>query len=116
VRFGHIELFVADPQKSREFYESVLGFELVEIQGKCVWLKLGGVEVLLRPGPTPPVASDYGHAHTAIVLYTDDLPGSHAELELRGLTFLGSDGSAFCPTFTDGDGHWFQLVDPKNHP
>ena len=116
MRFGHIELFVADSQRSRQFYESVLGFELVEVQGECVWLKLDSVEILLRPGAATPDAPDYGHSRTAIVLYTDDLPGTRADLERRGLKFVGCDGSDLCPTFTDPDGHWFQLVDPKNHP
>jgi catechol 2,3-dioxygenase-like lactoylglutathione lyase family enzyme len=115
VKFGHLELFVVDSQKARDFYEGVLGFELVEVQGECVWLKLGAVEILLRPGTAQPPASDYKHSHAAIVLYTDDLPRTRARLERQGLTFCGSDGTANCPTFTDPDGHWFQLVDPREH-
>ena len=36
-------------------------------------------------------------------------------LEEKGLRFRGNDGSHKCPTFTDPDGNWFQLVDPSDH-
>jgi hypothetical protein len=47
-----------------------------------------------------------------IVLYCDDLDAKLAELKSRGLEIRGTDGSPRCPTFTDPDGHWFQLVNP----
>src|SRR5437762_3376151 len=111
---GHIELFVRDPRASRAFYENVLGFELVAEQGQHVWLKLGNVEVLLRPG-TGTKARDYASAASGLVLYTDDLEATAAKLTARGLTFSGTDGSEKCRTFCDPDGHWFQLVNPDDH-
>ena len=116
MRVGHLELFVRDPLASRAFYEDVLGAEVVAVQGdQFVWIKLGDVELLLRPGaPTPPAAA-YGDAASGIVLYTDQLPDTARELRSRGLSFLGTDGSDDCLTFTDPDGHWFMLVDPAHH-
>lgn len=114
MRIGHTEIFVTDPVASRDFYERVLGFEVVQVQhGKFVWLRLGGREVLLRPGAPRAPSPDYQHSGSAIVLFTDDLDATRRELEARGLVFRGDDGPR-CLTFTDPDGHWFQLVDPDH--
>jgi catechol 2,3-dioxygenase-like lactoylglutathione lyase family enzyme len=116
MRIGHLELYVSDPGRARAFYEEVLGFEVVaEQEGGFHWLALGGTEVLLRPGGSAGTAASYGEASEGIVLYTDDLEGTVAELTARGLEFEGRDGSDRCLTFRDPDGHWFQLVDPGDH-
>jgi catechol 2,3-dioxygenase-like lactoylglutathione lyase family enzyme len=116
LKIGHTELFVKDPLASRRFYEEVLGFEVVAVQQeRFVWLKLGETEILLRPTQAPPNAPDYQHAHVGIVLYTDDLEKTAAALKTRGLEFKGTDGPDCCLTFTDPDGHWFQLVNPEDH-
>jgi len=115
MKIGHIELFVADPLKSKEFYVEVLGFEEVAVQGgKFVWVKSGEIEVLLRPGRNLSPAQTYQQAAAAITLYCDDLEKTMKELEDRGLEFKGTDGSEKCPTFTDPDGNWFQLVNPRD--
>ena len=115
MRIGHIELFVRDPLASRDFYELVLGFEVVAVQGTNVWVKLGDVEILLRRGSGASGGATYASATAGIVLYVDDLPAARAQLESRGLTFDGCDGGEKCPTFRDPDGHWFQLVNPQEH-
>ena len=47
---GHIELFVTDPQASRQFYEVVLGFEVTAVQEQqFVWLQLGQLEIFASP-------------------------------------------------------------------
>ena len=113
MKFGHIELFVRDPLKARQFYEGVLGFEVVYVQGdEFVWLKIHAIEILLRRGTPPPAAPDYGHSAAAIVLYTDNLAETANQLLERGLVFNGYDGTDDCPTFTDLDGNWFQLASP----
>ena len=116
IRFGHIELFVRDPEASRRFYVEVLGFELVAVQETVVWVKAGDAEILLRPtaGDPPPSGREYGQAGSAVVLYTDDLAATRARLAARGLVFRGDDGGDDFPTFTDPDGHWFQLADPSH--
>lgn len=115
MQIGHTELFVRDPAASRDFYERVLGFEVVAVQhdGRIVWLRLGDAQILLRPGPAPAAAADYQHAGRAIVLYCDDLDATLRTLAGRGLVLRGDDGPG-CPTFTDPDGHWYQLVDPRH--
>lgn len=114
---GHFELFVRDPAVARNFYERVLGFTLTAVQGdndEFIWLELGGRELLLRPGNPPAGGSSYHAAGVAIVLYTDSLAATAALWRERGLEFHGFDGSLDCLTFTDPDGHWFQLVDPSS--
>lgn len=116
MRAGHIELFVADPLAAKEFYEKVLGFGVEVVQGDSfVWLNCGTMTFLLRPGESTERHSDYRSATSAIVLYTEDLEMERARLETNGLEFRGTDGSDRCLTFTDPDGHWFQLVNPAEH-
>lgn len=106
----HVEIFVAEPMKAKDFYRDVLGFEVTAIQGeKFVWLKLGDKEILLRPrvagerNTRPFDASDAN-----IVLCSEDPVGTLRQLRSRGLEIKGDDGG--CPTFTDPDGNWFQLI------
>ncbi len=116
MKLGHIELFVKNPLKSRDFYRDVLGFEEIAVQeGGFVWMRSGEAEILLRPGKNLNRTFDYQHASVGIVLYTGDLGTTSTELKSRGLTFQGTDGSDRCLTFTDPDGNWFQLVDPNDH-
>ena len=117
MQIGHIELFVTDPAQARQFYEEVLGFEVTAVQGngQFIWLKLGKTEILLRPGQESPFISAYDQATTGLVLYTNDVAQTARRLSQRGLAFQGNDGSADCLTFTDPDGHWFQLVNPEVH-
>jgi catechol 2,3-dioxygenase-like lactoylglutathione lyase family enzyme len=116
MKLGHIELFVRDPLKSRDFYVSVLGFGLIDIQAdKFVWIESGPISILLRPGTGEQIRSSYADASAGLVLYTSNLDSTAAELTARGLVFQGNDGSPKCLTFTDPDGHWFQLVNPQDH-
>lgn len=117
MEFGHTEIFVREPVKSKEFYTGILEFELVEIQiDKYVWLKSGNSLILLRPlaGNTRR-AANYDLADTGFVLYTDNLQESAEKMRSKGLQFQGIDGSDKCLTFTDPDGNWFQLVNPNDH-
>lgn len=112
---GHIELFVADPIASREFYVNILGFELVAVQDQqFVWVKSGTMEILLRPGNNKNPAETYNTTSGGIALYTNDVEKTAEILRGRGLEFKGTDGWESCLTFTDPDGHWFQLVNPDH--
>jgi catechol 2,3-dioxygenase-like lactoylglutathione lyase family enzyme len=114
MKIGHIEIFVTDPPKAKDFYHDVLGFEEVEIQHeKFVWMKKDKFTILLRPGKKKDAAPDYQSARQGIVIYTDNLEKAEEELKAKGLKFKGTDGSKKCLTFTDPDGNWFQLVNPE---
>lgn len=116
VKLGHLELFVQDPLKSMHFYCDILGFQLVDNQNdQFIWVKSGAIEILLRPGKSFPSQKNYGDSSMGIVLYTSKLEDTVNRLKELGVTHWGQDGNINCPTFTDLDGHWFQLVDPNNH-
>jgi predicted enzyme related to lactoylglutathione lyase len=127
VNLGHIEIFVEDPLRSKEFYKDVLGFTIEDIQkDKYVWLKKGQTEILLRlkkgqteillrPRKNHLQIKNYQGTNIGLVLYTDDLDKTVKELTSKGLNFKGTDLSEKCLTFTDPDGNWFQLVNPKDH-
>ena len=115
MKFGHIELFVKNPEESRDFFVNVLGFELVSDQNpNTIWVKMSETELLLRTGNVSK-SPTYQEASQGLVIYTDDLTTSKTELEERGVVFQGIDGSEKCLTFQDLDGHWFQLVNPHDH-
>ena len=110
MRFGHIELFAADPMTSLLFYRDALGFEVVDVQGeRYVWLKSSGTLLLLRPGANGGAAETYQQAPSALVLYADDLAVATERLARHGVAIRGDDGPG-CLTFCDPDGHWIQLV------
>ena len=113
MKFGHLELFVRNPQLSREFY-SHFGFELVADQGSdFTWIKSGDAEFLLRKHDVRHDAP-YGSTGPAIVLYTSDLPAAMRALSEKGLTPAACDrGEECCPLYRDPDGNWIQLVDPS---
>ncbi|MAU00320.1 MAG: hypothetical protein CL608_24530 [Anaerolineaceae bacterium] len=117
MQIGHIELFVTDTAQARQFYEDVLGLEVTAVQGngQFIWLKLADTEILLRPGLESPFISAYDQATAGLVLYTDNIDQTARTLARRGLKFQVNDGDDDCLTFTDPDGHWFQLVNPEDH-
>ena len=114
VRAGGFPLVTIAEGSVEPAQQHVLGFELVAVQGRNIWLKLGETEILLRPGKSGS-AETYARSGTALVLYRDDLDATVAQLRERGLQFAGTDGSPKCLTFHDADGHWFQLVNPNDH-
>src|SRR4030095_1436802 len=117
IKTGHIEIFVNDAQKAKEFYVDKLGCEVVleQSDGKIVWVKSGDMVILLRPGNNKNSVEKYGKASMAMVLYTDMLDKAIEHLKKKGITFNGNDGSEKCPTFTDPFGNWIQLVNPNDH-
>lgn len=116
MKIGHLELFVKDPLKSKLFYETLLGFKVIDVQHELfVWMKKDNIEILLRPGKNDSDHKNYNESKSGIVFYTEDLEKTRDELLQKGLTFSGTDGSDKCLTFKDPDGNWFQLVNPEQH-
>ncbi len=114
MRLGHAEIFVSDPIKSMSFYTDILGFQLEGIKHRqFVWLRKEGHSFLLRPGRKSPNIENYQQTPMSIVLYTENLKQSIDDLQSHGVEIKGCDGSHDCPTFTDPDGNWFQLVNPN---
>ena len=113
-RIGHIEMFVNNVDKATRFYIEILDFELETDQGNVKWIKKDHLEILLRPGK-PKINSRYEDSNIGFVLYTEDLNETRQNLLAKGLEFKGTVDSEKCLTFTDLDGHWWQLVDPHDH-
>ena len=110
MRFGHVELPVSDPMRSLAFYRDVLGFALATNQAdRYIWMTSNGTEVLLRPGFVS--APDDDVAAVNLVLYTDELKRDARALEDAGVEYTQRGG---CLHFRDPDGHWLQLVDPRD--
>jgi predicted enzyme related to lactoylglutathione lyase len=90
-RIGDIGLVVIpsnDVDKQIEFYES-LGFEKrtdVPFGGQYRWVEVyppaGSTGIALAP---PPPGSEAGSKETGIILNTDDIDASHAELKAKGV-------------------------------
>ena len=92
------------------FYVDQLGFSLVSNQGdEFIWVALGSAEILLRPGKPEPGTFDDSHN---VVIYTEQLQEVVERLRENGID-LKQDGH--CHLFQDLDGHWFQVVDPRDH-
>ena len=93
MKFGHVELFVENPEISRDFYVNVLGFtETVVLHKDLIWIAYGDFEILLKKGNAH-TANVYQLASHGLVLYTDDLEAEKQALLTRGLEFKGFDGS-----------------------
>ena len=90
-RLGEISLVVVpsnDVDKQIEFYES-LGFEKrtdVPFGGQYRWVEVyppnGSTGIALAP---PPPGSDAGSKETGIIVTTDDIDASHADLKAKGV-------------------------------
>jgi catechol 2,3-dioxygenase-like lactoylglutathione lyase family enzyme len=110
MKLGHLEVFVAEPVASRDWYVRVLGAESVADQGDFQWIKLGDVELLFRKGQ-PRAASTYRESAIALVLYIQDLSGFSKRLSEQGCIVTHGDADD-CLTFQDPDGHWIQATCP----
>lgn len=107
-KIGHLELFVRDTVKSREWYVRALGASPVADQGEFQWIELGGLEVLLRPGEGSK-AKEYRSTALAPVLYVEDLAEFREMLDEAGIDPTNGDEDE-CLTFRDPDGHWWQAT------
>ncbi len=74
---NHVTLAVKDPERSREFYESVLGIDVVSRQSNGINLGLGDSFLGLYEIPNP------GHIHHFCV-GVDDYEIQEAEVKLAG--------------------------------
>lgn len=111
-----MEIFVEDMERSKLFYET-LGFVQEASQGpNLTWMRLGGIEILLRQHSPASCDDTYGGFGPALVVYTDGLESAVAKLLAAGFEQAGCDGEdPCCPFFRDPSGNWVQLVDPGDH-
>jgi predicted enzyme related to lactoylglutathione lyase len=124
-RLGEISLVAVpsnDVDKQIEFYES-LGFEKrtdVPFGGQYRWVEVyppsGTTGIALAP---PPPGSDAGSKETGIILTTDDIDASHAELKAKGVDVdaeVSRMGDPVPPMFwfRDTEGNSLLIVQPQS--
>ena len=95
-RLIQILLYVRDPVRMRQFYETVLGFKLRALERDVSHFDAGGVELVLHPDPpfADPEYRDFinqlkGNMRgmgSAIHFDVDDVDAYFAELKGKGLT------------------------------
>jgi lactoylglutathione lyase len=114
-------LFVTDINRSREFYENVVGLELEHggdneaafILGPDALLLLdhGGADDLLSPAD---VDHDTGRgARSVVITAVDDVDAVYAELLAKGVEFIRPPEDRWwgkrCAHFRDPDGHAWEI-------
>jgi predicted enzyme related to lactoylglutathione lyase len=124
-RLGEISLVAVpsnDVDKQIEFYES-LGFEKrtdVPFGGQYRWVEVyppsGTTGIALAP---PPPGSDAGSKETGIILTTEDIDASHADLKAKGVDVdaeVSRMGDPVPPMFwfRDTEGNSLLIVQPSS--
>jgi glyoxylase I family protein len=115
--FHHASLIVSDLQRSRPFYEGILG--LVPSPARPdkgfdgVWYDIGHqqIHLLVVPNPDPVTGrAEHGGRDRHVALLVADLAAVRAELDEAGISYtLSKSGRAalFC---RDPDGNAFELI------
>lgn len=117
----HVSLSIADLERSRAFYEGVLGLEPIprpEMGLAGIWYGAGSAEIHLivapegadvgrTPGANNPVAP-----HLAFAI--DDWRKTREALERRGLTLLAPSEEMGQMWLQDPDGYVIELIVPRS--
>jgi predicted enzyme related to lactoylglutathione lyase len=124
-KIGEISLIAVpsdDVDKQIEFYES-LGFEKrtdVPFGGQYRWVEVyppsGSTGIALAP---PPPGSEAGSKETGIILNTNDIDATHAELKAKGVDVdaeISRMGDPVPPMFwfRDTEGNSLLIVQPSS--
>jgi catechol 2,3-dioxygenase-like lactoylglutathione lyase family enzyme len=128
-RLSHVNVFVLDQDRAKEFYTNTLGFEVrtdVSLDG-FRWLTVGPKDQpdlnILLARPAPPMFSEDDAellrglvakgSMGAGVIETDDCRGTYEQLKARGVTFLQEPAErpyGIEALFRDDSGNWFSLT------
>jgi catechol 2,3-dioxygenase-like lactoylglutathione lyase family enzyme len=128
-RLSHVNVFVLDQDRAKEFYTEKLGFEVradVNMDG-FRWLTVGpkgqpDLNILLA-NPAPPMFNETDAAAlrdlvakgsmAGGVIETDDCQKTYEELKARGVTFLQEPAQrpyGIEALLRDDSGNWFSLT------
>jgi catechol 2,3-dioxygenase-like lactoylglutathione lyase family enzyme len=131
-KISHMNLFVLDQDRAKEFYTEKLGFELRNdaVMEGFRWLTVGpkgqpDLNILLAR-PAPPMFSEEDAqslrelvakgSMAGGVIETDDCRRTFAELKAKGVTFLQEPADrpyGVEALFRDDSGNWFSLTQSK---
>lgn len=59
--FNHITILASDKDESEKFYEDILRFEKVIINGKCLWFKVGNQWIHITKESENPISNTFYH-------------------------------------------------------
>jgi catechol 2,3-dioxygenase-like lactoylglutathione lyase family enzyme len=128
-RLSHVNVFVLDQDRAKDFYTNTLGFEVrsdVSLDG-FRWLTVGPKDqpdlniLLARPAP-PMFSEDDAELLRGLVakgsmgggvIETDDCRATYEQLKARGVTFLQEPAErpyGLEALFRDDSGNWFSLT------
>jgi predicted enzyme related to lactoylglutathione lyase len=128
-RVSHMNVFVLDQERAKEFYTATLGFEVrndVSLDG-FRWLTVGPRDQpdlnILLARPDPPMFSEEDAqllrslvakgSMAGGVIETDDCRATYEHLKERGVTFLQEPAErpyGIEALFRDDSGNWFSLT------
>jgi len=131
-KLNHVNVFVLDQDRAKQFYTESLGFEVRNdstLDG-FRWLTVGPKDqpdlAILVAYPAPPMFSpEDAEAVRALVakgslgggvFQTDDCQGTFEDLSSKGVTFLQEPADrpyGVEALFRDDSGNWFSLTQPK---
>ena len=132
-KLSHVNVFVLDQDRAKQFYTEKLGFEVhsdATLDG-FRWLTVGPKEqpdlhiLLAEPGP-PMFSPEDAQALRALiakgamtggVIETDDCRGTYTELKAKGVVFLQEPADrpyGVEALFRDDSGNWFSLNQRPN--
>jgi len=128
-RLSHVNVFVLDQDRAKQFYTEKLGFEVrtdVSMDG-FRWLTVGPKDqpdlniLLARPAPPMFTEDDAAVLSSLVakgsmgagVIETDDCRTTYEELKARGVTFLQEPAErpyGIEALLRDDSGNWFSLT------
>jgi predicted enzyme related to lactoylglutathione lyase len=82
---GQVSLLATDTQRVEQFYRDTLGLDHLFTVGDLAFFDAGGVRIYLHTMP-----ADAWRPSSVLYFLVDDIQGSKAELEGRGVTFTGA--------------------------
>ena len=133
-KLSHVNVFVEDQDRAKEFYTEKLGFEVrsdATMDG-FRWLTVGPKDQpdlnILLARPQPPMFSEEDAA-TLLglvakgvmgggVIETDDIQGAYEDLKGKGVTFLQEPADrpyGVEAVMRDNTGNWLVLVEPREY-
>ncbi|WP_456373200.1 VOC family protein [Thiolapillus sp.] len=112
----HVSMIVADRQRSRDFYEGILGLEVSErpdLGFPGLWLQIGGqqIHLLELPNPDPVVGRpEHGGRDRHLAMSIGDVEALAARLEREGIAFSRSKSGRPALFCRDPDGNALEFI------
>jgi catechol 2,3-dioxygenase-like lactoylglutathione lyase family enzyme len=113
VKFGHVNLPVADPKRSRDWYVNNFGFEVEFDRGEIIAIRDNADLTIFLYAPKEKIAD----VKCGFALEVDDAEAKYRELTARGVKFEKPPGKYFWgygAELRDPDGYNVSVWDEKS--